>query len=49
MAPPAPVEELPPVQKIFEHGPRVYLADLQEFGVRPGPWPLGRRGTGADG
>jgi hypothetical protein len=49
VAPPQAEEVLPPVQKIFEHGPRVYLAGLQEFGVQPGPWPFGRRGTGADG
>jgi hypothetical protein len=34
-----------PISNIFADGPRVYLADLQEFGVRNGPWPFGKNGT----
>jgi hypothetical protein len=40
---------LPPKTNVFAEGPRVYLADLQEFGVRAGPWPFSKNGTVADG
>jgi hypothetical protein len=40
---------LPPTTNVFADGPRVYLADLQEFGVREGPSPFGKNGTVADG
>jgi hypothetical protein len=35
----------PKVTEVFAGGPRVYLADLQEFGVRSGPWQFGKDGT----
>jgi hypothetical protein len=47
--PPAPDVPLPPVRKLFTRGPRVYLADQEEFGVRSGPWPFGKDGKVGDG
>jgi hypothetical protein len=51
-APPAPnvppraaEEPLPPAKEIFAHAPRVYLAELQEFDVRNGPWPFAKNGS----
>jgi predicted Zn finger-like uncharacterized protein len=43
-----PAEEYvppPPVEPIFDRGPRVFLADLQEYGVRAGPWPFAKDGS----
>jgi hypothetical protein len=43
-----PAEEYvppPPVQPLFDHGPRVFLADFQEYGVRAGPMPFAKDGT----
>lgn len=38
---PAPEVKRPPSKPIFERGPRVYFADLDEFGVSSGFWPFG--------
>jgi hypothetical protein len=46
-APPAE-EPLPPVKALFIHGPLVYLSDLDEFGVRAGPWPFTKNGLLGD-
>jgi S1-C subfamily serine protease len=46
---PGPAVTPPPVQQLFTKGPLVYLADLQEFGVRAGPWPFGKTGKINDG
>jgi hypothetical protein len=39
----------PAPPSLFQRGPRVYLADLDEFGVRCGPWPYTHNGTVGDG
>jgi hypothetical protein len=42
--------EPPPIERIFARGPRVFLADLREFGVvAGGPWPFGKNGKVGDG
>lgn len=53
-----PLENLPPPAwdhgpppepaPIFANGPRVFLADLEPFAVKPGPWPFKRDGTVGD-
>ena len=40
--PPAPDAPLPAVQPLFAKGPRVFLADMEEFGVQAGPWPFSK-------
>lgn len=42
---PKPDEPLPEVRQLFVTGPVVYLADMQEFGVKSGPWPITKNGT----
>jgi hypothetical protein len=39
----------PEVQKLLQPGPGIYLAQLQEFDVKPGPWPFTKNGTAGDG
>jgi hypothetical protein len=34
----------PPSHKLFEFGARDYLSDLEQFDVKPGPWPIARNG-----
>jgi hypothetical protein len=34
----------PPAHKLFEFGARDYLSDLEQFDVKPGPWPIARNG-----
>jgi hypothetical protein len=38
----APAEA--PAHKLFEFGARDYLSDLEQFDVKPGPWPIARNG-----
>jgi hypothetical protein len=39
----------PPEPKpLFANGPRIYLADLEPFAIKPGPWPFKRDGTVGD-
>jgi Fe-S cluster assembly iron-binding protein IscA len=33
-----------PTHKLFELDPRDYLSDLEQFDLRPGPWPIARNG-----
>jgi NPCBM/NEW2 domain-containing protein len=42
-------EQLPPLKNIFAAGPRVFLNELQEFGVKNGPWPVSKNGLVGDG
>lgn len=54
----APAENRPPptwdhgappdAAPLFANGPLVYLADLEPFAVKPGPWPFKRDGTVGD-
>ncbi len=56
--PEAPPEERPPpswehapppdAAPLFANGPRVHLADLEPFAIKPGPWPFQRDGTVGD-
>ncbi len=46
---PAPEVKLPPIKPIFDRGPRVYLADMDEFGVLSGFWPFEKSGKVGDG
>ena len=46
---PAQPEAVAPARALFRHGPRVYLADLPEFGVQAGPWPFTKDGTVGNG
>jgi hypothetical protein len=39
----------PAGRPLFADGPRVYLADLQEFDVKNGPWPFTKGGHVGDG
>ena len=38
-----------PVRPLFAQRPRVYLADLQEYDVKAGPWPFSKNGQLPDG
>jgi hypothetical protein len=37
------------IKKVFEDGPRTYLADLAPFDVKAGPWPFHHNGDMGDG
>jgi hypothetical protein len=39
-----PVEEMPDAKELFAKAPRVFLNDMQEFGVKNGPWPFSKNG-----
>jgi hypothetical protein len=46
--PDTPPRRSPPPESIFAFGPRVFLADLSEFDVKPGAWPFRKDGTTGD-
>jgi hypothetical protein len=39
-----PFEEMPDAKDLFAKTPRVFLNDMQEFGVKNGPWPFSKNG-----
>ena len=39
-----PIEEVPDAKDLFASAPRVFLNDVQEFGVKNGPWPFSKNG-----
>jgi hypothetical protein len=45
----APAARQAPPPRLFEKGPRVYLADMTERDVKSGPWPFTKNGTVGDG
>lgn len=47
--PPSTVAGLAPGSPLFTKGPRLYLAEMQEFDVVSGPWPFNKNGTIGDG
>ena len=47
--PPSTIAGLPPGSPLFTKGPRIYLAELQEFNVQSGPWNFTKNGAVEDG
>jgi hypothetical protein len=47
--PPPSLEELLQGGKSAKLGPINYLAEMPEYAVKAGPWPLGKKGTGLNG